>query len=502
MTHNYTSHLKILGEGSYGDVHKTKLNKTKEIVAIKRNFVRNNISFYGSIKELDFLMRAKHPNIIDNKEIYFENPFSKKSQKKIKLEIPKGFKLDHIYFGMELGKKDGFDIIIDPKVTLKTRKQIILDLLLGLEFLHSQDIIHRDIKPSNFIQVGKMYKWCDFGMSLNYTHQDLHETKDITTTTFRAPEIIFGCKDYTSKIDIWSMGILIIEILSNGRACFFNLANEGEMDDNISNKKLIPIFLGLTLESITPAKLKKWFDYDIKIKFKNSVRSIEEIIGLNQRKINSFGSTNYKKLLDLISKMIVFNPKKRYSATQALNHAFFKSDRSYINKIRAQNEIKQNYNIVIIAGKQRQRGFLYFNGILSPKNKYYYYRERVMFHALRIYDQFLNLHHNNLPRSDDDVLLYIQVCYYIAIKLFVDDYNIPTFEELFDLNDNKLVQDIEFYIINKVLKGKIYQKTIYELVNIKMNEQQKNELYQLYGSLKGEINIKKIAKNFEQKLKL
>lgn len=490
MNNAYLSHLKILGKGAYGDVHKTKLNKTNEVVAIKRNFIRDYISFFGSIKELDFLVRTKHPHIISIKSIYLDNPFHN-----IKINqsiIENGFKLDSIYFSMELGRRDGHDVIKDTKINFKTRKKIILELLLGLKFLHSNDIIHRDIKPTNFIQVGKHYKWCDFGMSLNHTIQDDHITSGITTASFRAPEIIFGSKKYDNKVDIWSFGILMIEIMTRSRGCLYQVKNEA-----MSNKKLIDLFLNLTLESVDKDKLELIFDYKTKKKFKNTVISIKEVIDFNKNQIIKFNASpgNYKEFLDLISKLLVLDPNKRFSVTQALDYDFFKSNQKYIDNIRNKYNLKTDNIVNIVDNEHRRRGFLYFRDILEPNSKYYWHYHRVAFHALRIYDRYLYQHQNNIPKSDYDVLLYMQVCYYISLKLLVNDYYIPNFYDLFDKtsrNKDKFVQKIEFYIINTVLKGEIYQKTLYEIANQKLNHDQKNELYTFFGDLKGQVDLEKV----------
>ena len=496
---SYTSYIKILGEGSYGDVHETKLNKTSEIVAIKRNFVRKHISFLGSIKELDFLVRLHHPNIIGIKSVYLQNPFSNVKMGRGNLE--KGFKIDSIYFGMELGECDGYDVVVNKKINFRTRKKIFYDLILGLEYLHSMNIIHRDIKLTNFIKVGTQYKWCDFGMSLNHTIQDDHMTSHVTTETFRAPEIIFKCKNYNKKVDMWSMGILMMEIMTYGQACLFEIKKK--KNKNVSNKKLIRIFIKYTLEEITHKKLETLYGYKHDGKIKNTIYTINSVINLNKKQIIRFNATSgsYKSFLDLMGKLIVFDPKKRLSATQALNHPFFKSKKEEIESVRTKNAHIKNYDVKIVNNVHRKRAFIYYRDLLDESCQYYWHRDRVIFHALRIYDRFLVASINTMPSSDDDILLYIQVCFYISIKLIIHDFYIPSFNELFPIlgSQNKLVQKMEFYIVDTILKGQIYEDTLYEMVHEKMSSKQKNKLLSVFGSLKGQLNLKKVCDDFTAK---
>lgn len=479
----YTSHLKILGEGAYGDVHKTKLNKSQEIIAIKRNFIRKDVSYLGSLKELDFLTRAQHPNIIALKTVYLEDPFSKKIKKK----MLRGFKLDSLYFGMELAQRDGFDVMTDPKVNFETRKKIVLDLILGLDYLHSQDIIHRDIKPTNFVQVGNSYKWCDFGMSLQYCLQDEHPSEDITTDQFRAPELVFGARHYNHKIDLWSIGILMLEIMTQGRGCFFDLGNR-----SFSNRELRPMLLKRTLEVVTKTDLKRWYGCDYRANFKNTLIQPKKVFGLNKKQTLTFNESagSYEHFLDLFSKLIVFDPQKRFSAHDSLAHPFFSS-----YQIEKDKPEKTSHMVEIVNNDYRKRAVMFFENVFTKDSKNHY-RHRIIFHALRIYDRFLLKHHQSMPASNDDVNLYMKVCYYISTKLFLDDPHIPDINEIFEIKNSALARKIEIYIIDHILQNKIYEETLYELVPIKMNSEQKSELYKIFVSLKGIVDLQKISHDF------
>lgn len=87
-------------------------------------------------------------------------------------------------------------------------------LLLGLEYLHSKNIIHRDIKPANILLVSdnkgdSRVKLADFGLSKLVTESKLALTK-CGTNKFMAPEVVSSDrKSYSSQIDVWSLGITL-----------------------------------------------------------------------------------------------------------------------------------------------------------------------------------------------------------------------------------------------------------------------------------------------------
>lgn len=85
-------------------------------------------------------------------------------------------------------------------------------LLTGLKFIHSKNIIHRDLKFDNILYSNSGdLKIADFGLAKLKTNYLM--TNRVQSLKYMSPEILFGCRNYTSKIDIWSTAIMFAELI-------------------------------------------------------------------------------------------------------------------------------------------------------------------------------------------------------------------------------------------------------------------------------------------------
>ena len=167
-----------MGEGTYGIVYKALDKMTNEIIALKK--IRLDTEDEGvpstAIREIALLKEIQHPNIVDLKDVIYEND---------KLYLIFEFvDLDLKNFIKKYGK------IQDPMI-----KTFVYQLLAGVNACHVHRILHRDIKPQNLLidQKGNL-KICDFGLARAFGLPIKSYTHEVVTLWYRAPEILLGTK--------------------------------------------------------------------------------------------------------------------------------------------------------------------------------------------------------------------------------------------------------------------------------------------------------------------
>ncbi|KAJ0241715.1 Protein kinase domain-containing protein [Hirschfeldia incana] len=188
--------LSKINEGTYGVVYKAKDRKTEEIVALK--MIKMNMEDeYGfpltSLREINILLSCNHPSIVNVKEVVVGNG-------------------DSVFMVMEHLEHDLRGVMDRMKQPFSTSevKCLMVQLLEGLKYLHSNWIIHRDLKPSNLLlnNSGEL-KICDFGMARQYGSPIKPYTQLVVTQWYRSPELLLGTKEYSTAVDMWSIGCIM-----------------------------------------------------------------------------------------------------------------------------------------------------------------------------------------------------------------------------------------------------------------------------------------------------
>lgn len=137
--------------------------------------------------------------------------------------------LGSFYLQFEYVKHD-LQGLLEKKVKfeLEHLKCIMKQVLKGVMYLHSNKIIHRDIKGANIlINEHGIVKLADFGLARTiYPGHVMNYTIKVVTLWYRAPEILLGFKNYSDKVDIWSVGCFFYDLFC--RKTMFPGQNEKE----------------------------------------------------------------------------------------------------------------------------------------------------------------------------------------------------------------------------------------------------------------------------------
>ncbi|XP_074318818.1 mitogen-activated protein kinase 4-like [Silene latifolia] len=289
-----------IGKGAYGVVYSCINTLTNEEVAIKKIKVGENPKeALKALRELRILRHVSHnhKNVIALKDVM----------------IPSA-KCKDVYLVFELMDAD-LDTFIrsSPPLPNYVVKYFMFQLLNGLNYLHTANIIHRDLKPGNLLVNAKRdLKICDFGLATTTTkgssQTQLLATENLGTRGYKAPELLLNCFTYGPSIDVWSVGCIFAELLGGNRL-FSAKDKAGQLikiinilgTQNDSNLRFIPscdweAYRLLESQPYTPG-------IDFKLLFPNA-----DPMGL-----------------DLLNKMLQFNPDKRITVAEALQHPYIPS---------------------------------------------------------------------------------------------------------------------------------------------------------------------------------
>ena len=216
-----------ISSGSFGLVVKALDINTKEEVSIKIiNKLSHKIDIFRIKEEINILKRLKHPNILK-----FYDYIETNSKVYIIMELLKGGTL------REWIKKHKNENISEEKSSL-----IIKNILLAISYLHNKNICHRDIKPENIMfkdnsDINSL-KLIDFGLSVK-NFDDYGEQTYCGTFIYMAPEQLENTF-YSKIIDIWSIGIILYELLNKGEHPFYikGITKKSELIKNIKKHDL------------------------------------------------------------------------------------------------------------------------------------------------------------------------------------------------------------------------------------------------------------------------
>lgn len=200
---------RVIGNGTFGIVYSAHIVEKDETVAIKKVFVDRR---YRN-RELQVWRKMHHPNIVALKHAFYT---SGDSPDELYLNMVMEFMPETVYCVMKrFGKKKQ----VMPRILIQL---YTYQACRALAHLHASGVVHRDIKPQNLLvdaSRGHLLKLCDFGSAACLANGRPSLVAYICSRYYRAPELIFGATNYTTAVDLWSIGCVLGEMI-RGRPLF------------------------------------------------------------------------------------------------------------------------------------------------------------------------------------------------------------------------------------------------------------------------------------------
>lgn len=288
--------IQKLGKGAYGIVWKAIDRKMKQVVALKKVFdaFHNATDAQRTFREVMFLQELNgHENIIRLLNI-------------IKAENNKD-----LYLVFDFMETDLHAVIRANILEEIHKKYIVYQTLKAMKYIHSGDLIHRDLKPSNILLNSEcLVKVADFGLARSVAANEEDGTDPIlteyvATRWYRAPEILLGSHKYTKAVDMWSVGCILGELII-GKACFPGTSTLNQIER--------------VLELTGKPKMEDVLSIESALA-ENIINSINIS---KKRSFQSFFPNANEESLDLLAKLLAFNPKNRLTVDEALKHRYVK----------------------------------------------------------------------------------------------------------------------------------------------------------------------------------
>jgi len=277
--------LKKIGEGAYGVVFLALDLQTNKQVAVKRvNIEKSEGIPPTSVREIAILQKLHHPNIISLLQV-----------------LGGSNTLNLVFEYMDMGDLSNYmreRYSGGPIQHFSVFVSFLKQLLLAVDYCHANRVIHRDIKPANILidQKGTL-KLCDFGLAMPDSIL-LGSDYYVVTRWYRAPELLLGATRYNNRIDMWSVGCVLVDMM-HGYPLY-------KGDDEAHQIQLIIQSLGIPKYQGVD-KLPSWKKY---CEESPSSSSTTETIPLPTHPVPQI---NY-----LIKNLFILDPDERLSARDAV----------------------------------------------------------------------------------------------------------------------------------------------------------------------------------------
>ena len=331
--------IQKIGKGAYGVVFRAQDLETGQIVALKKVFgaFQNATDSQRTYREITILRQLRgHPFVVGL------------------LAVHRAENDSDLYLVFELMETDVHAVIRAGILLDIHHRYIFWQLCCALKYMHSAGLIHRDLKPSNMlIRSDAAIKVCDFGLSraVNSDGPPDQLTDYIATRWYRSPEILFGSSSYGTPVDMWAAGCILAELVS-GRPLFPGASTMDQLERIISYSgppsqsdidSMESSFTQTMLSNLTYSRPKMILE--------------EKLSGA------------CPEAIDLVKKLISFNPADRPTAEECLAHPYLRAFHNPKKEITAPSKI-----VMALPDSQRftareYRNQIYKEAVTSPDRK-------------------------------------------------------------------------------------------------------------------------------------
>ncbi|XP_077600783.1 mitogen-activated protein kinase 4-like [Stigmatopora nigra] len=291
--------IRPLGAGGTGLVLSAVDQHTGTRVAIKKLAMRDSVTVKHALREVKITRRLHHENVVRVHEVltpYGRPPTGDLAQ------------LGALYVIQECMETDLARLLEQGALSTGHATLLFYQLLRGLKFIHSSNVLHRDLKPANiFINTDQLLlKIGDFGLARivdpHYSHKG-YLSEGLVTKWYCSPRLLLSPNNYTKAIDMWAAGCILAEMLT-GRMLF---AGAHELEQMQLILATVPVIRNEDRQDLLQV-MPSCINHGWKIKKPFSVLLPE---------VNA-------EAVDFLEQILTFNPMDRLTAEAALSHSFLR----------------------------------------------------------------------------------------------------------------------------------------------------------------------------------
>ncbi|XP_041760438.1 mitogen-activated protein kinase 4 [Coregonus clupeaformis] len=286
-----------LGSGATGLVLSAVDKRSGQRVAVKKLVMRDVVSVKHALREVKITLRLQHENVVRVHEVL--GPYGRP------LHCDPA-QQSALYIVQECMETDLAHLLEQGPFPSGHTTLLFYQLLRGLKFIHSANVLHRDLKPANiFLNTDQLLlKIGDFGLARivdpHYSHKG-YLSEGLVTKWYRSPHLLLSPNNYTKAIDMWAAGCILAEMLT-GRMLFAGAHELEQMQLILDTVPVLREEDRLDLLQVMPS----YISHGWKVK-----RSFRELFP----EVDS-------DAIDFLERILTFNPMDRLTAEEALSHPF------------------------------------------------------------------------------------------------------------------------------------------------------------------------------------